>query len=353
MSDQTPPVRGFLSYTRGDNDAFDGIVDRLKGELAGKFYAQTGRKLELFLDRESIGWGVDWRDSIRSSVEAATIFIPVVSQAYFRSAMCREELLAFVAAADELGATDLVLPIVIAGANKITPDHPMPEVRMIERLNYKPVEDAYRDGYDSRGWRTKVGEMVDGLEAGVERAEGILLRRAEHESETPADVLGATVLLEEAQVKMQEAVDAFRRFSEAILQSPAWPLVTAGNAKQRLAAFVKLASDIREPALEFRRIGQLSEQQLQLTDTETRKILRELAGRGHGVGAEQRANLVTALNSINDPIEMVVAADRTIDQVKFLAMSSVPFRRAVEPAIEGMRSLRNIFDIVGAWSRTE
>lgn len=78
--------RGFISYTRADNETFGQVVNRLKADLTGQFQAQTGRTLELFLDRDSIGWGEDWRQTIRTSVQAATVFIPVVTMRFFTQA---------------------------------------------------------------------------------------------------------------------------------------------------------------------------------------------------------------------------------------------------------------------------
>lgn len=93
----TSPVgaKGFLSYARVDNDEFDAVVDRLKRDLSARFHATTGRRLEIFVDRESIGWGADWRSEIRTSVANATFFIPVISMRYFESKMCREELVSY------------------------------------------------------------------------------------------------------------------------------------------------------------------------------------------------------------------------------------------------------------------
>src|SRR3546814_1176065 len=88
-------AKGFMSYVRRDNEVHNEVVDELKHVLEGRFHAATGRELEIFVDRDSIGWGADWRASIRESVQTATFFIPVITMRYFESEACREELLAF------------------------------------------------------------------------------------------------------------------------------------------------------------------------------------------------------------------------------------------------------------------
>ncbi|HEX3825979.1 MAG TPA: TIR domain-containing protein [Sporichthyaceae bacterium] len=142
--------RGFISYTRDDNDDFNRVVGELKRTLAGRFHAHTGRQLQFFVDRDSIGWGQDWRQRIRESVQAATVFIPVVTMRYFSSEMCREELLLFHSNARQLGVTELILPVTLAGADQITADHALEEVRLIESLNYKNIESAWEAGMTHR-----------------------------------------------------------------------------------------------------------------------------------------------------------------------------------------------------------
>lgn len=73
------------------------------------------------MDRESIGWGEDWRTRIQDGINAAMVFIPVISMNYFyESSSCREELTAFYAKANELGPTQLILPLIILGRDLIT-----------------------------------------------------------------------------------------------------------------------------------------------------------------------------------------------------------------------------------------
>jgi hypothetical protein len=157
------PSQGFLSYVRNDNRDFNEVVDRLKADIGGRFHAQTGRALNLFVDRDSIGWGEDWRQRIRESVQVATVFIPVVTMRYFTSDGCREELLLFHSNAKQLGVTDLILPIILAGADQLSADDEREEVQLIESLNYKSIESAWVAGYDSPEWRRIVHEMVTEL----------------------------------------------------------------------------------------------------------------------------------------------------------------------------------------------
>ncbi len=72
---------------------------------------------------------------------------------YFNSDACRGELLAFHSNAKQMGVTDLLLPIILTGANQITADDQREEVRLIEALNHKNIEQAWIAGYDFPEWR--------------------------------------------------------------------------------------------------------------------------------------------------------------------------------------------------------
>lgn len=85
----------FLSYHHNDNDHLnDGIIQLMK-DVQEEFNFQTGKKLNLFIDRESLNWGDDWQGRLDNEVSAANIIIPAVTPRYLQSEACRKELLAF------------------------------------------------------------------------------------------------------------------------------------------------------------------------------------------------------------------------------------------------------------------
>jgi hypothetical protein len=95
-----------------DDDGFH-LVDPLRRKLQAFVKAKGGRALEIFIDRESIGWGENWRERITDSVECAPVFIPLLSANYLDSVPCRDEFLAFHARAEVLGVADLLIPILV------------------------------------------------------------------------------------------------------------------------------------------------------------------------------------------------------------------------------------------------
>lgn len=71
----------------------------------------TGEPLDLFLDRDAIRWGEDWRDKINASLASVAFFIPVMTPRYFMSPECRREVQFFARRAERLGIKELVLPL--------------------------------------------------------------------------------------------------------------------------------------------------------------------------------------------------------------------------------------------------
>jgi hypothetical protein len=63
-------LKGFWSYVHADDDADGGRVSRLAQDVAAQFEMLTGEKIGLFLDRDDITWGEDWRSKIDESLSS-------------------------------------------------------------------------------------------------------------------------------------------------------------------------------------------------------------------------------------------------------------------------------------------
>lgn len=53
---------------------------------------QTGEDFMIFQDRKDILWGERRRSRISQSIDATTLLIAVITPAFFKSDVCREEL---------------------------------------------------------------------------------------------------------------------------------------------------------------------------------------------------------------------------------------------------------------------
>lgn len=172
-----PSVRAFCSYVHKDNENFGTAVECLVEDIRSLHEAETGRTLQIFFDRADIGWGQDFRNAISDSVENATFFIPFVTARYFQSEYCRDELLSFYGKCRSLGVTELILPIILAGASQIREDSDDELVRIVARIQYINWSDIWPAGRDSSAWRIGVMHLVRRLVDLEERVESHLARK--------------------------------------------------------------------------------------------------------------------------------------------------------------------------------
>jgi hypothetical protein len=113
-----PEVIGFFSYSREDDEAFEGTLSALRDGIQRELSAQLGRSrttFRLWQDRSAIAPGQLWEAEIDTAVEQAVFFIPIVTPRAVNSHHCRFEFEAFLARERALGRTDLVFPLLYIG----------------------------------------------------------------------------------------------------------------------------------------------------------------------------------------------------------------------------------------------
>jgi TIR domain len=101
-------LKGFWSYVHADDDADGGRVTPLARDVAAQYEMLTGENIDLFLDRDDISWGEEWRKRIDESLSSIAFFIAVLTPCYFLSSECRRELQKFARSARDLGIEELV-----------------------------------------------------------------------------------------------------------------------------------------------------------------------------------------------------------------------------------------------------
>ncbi|GAA4886988.1 TIR domain-containing protein [Saccharopolyspora cebuensis] len=236
-------IRVFLSYAHADDELLD-MVKYFKVSLEHVAFADRGRRLDVFFDRESIGWGDNWKGKIRGSIEGAMIFMPVVTRQYFDRAACREELLSFHGEAERLGVTSLILPVVVMGHSYISEDSQDVAARIISERQYRNLEDAWIEGPGSATWRRTMMQLARELVDAAELAEQKLSVDAGASTTPSMGDLDDTDAPGMAEVS--EALEVFQRRGEALM-------LTMKNALAKLAESFNGAEGVQNmPAAEAR-----------------------------------------------------------------------------------------------------
>ena len=146
-------VAGFWSYSHDDNEHDGQAILRLAARIEAEFALVTGETLTLFIDRNDISWGDEWRHRIGAALAETTFFIPVITPLYFKRQECRNELLSFVGQAQSLGAIELVMPILyveVPGLSEDSSDEACALVARLQRADWRKLRLCAEDSAEYR-----------------------------------------------------------------------------------------------------------------------------------------------------------------------------------------------------------
>jgi len=179
-------VAGFWSYSHDDDERDGHGLLRLAARIRDEFALVTGESLTLFVDRNDITWGDEWRRRIDTALAETTFFIPIITPLYFKRDECRRELVSFVGQAESLGAIELVMPILYVDVPELAEDG-TDEVRaLIARMQYVDWRKLRLSAEDSPEYRQGVNSLAAKLaEVGnrYEHSESQQLLGAQDESD--------------------------------------------------------------------------------------------------------------------------------------------------------------------------
>jgi hypothetical protein len=154
---------GFWSYAHEDDMLDDGNILQLIHLIMEEYNLLSGEPLNLFVDRNDIAWGQQWRERIDTSLAETTFFIPIITPRYFTRPECRRELLEFAAKAKMLGVEELLLPILYIEMRDLSTENLDEAIALVARTQH--VDWHANRLLDSRSWeyRTAVNALAQRL----------------------------------------------------------------------------------------------------------------------------------------------------------------------------------------------
>ena len=102
---------GFASYAHADNDQDEQRITEIISRLEGEVQVQTGREFRIFVDRDDIAVGQQWKARIDDSLNEVTFLIPFLTPSFFTSGECRREVERFLEREQDVGRDDLILAV--------------------------------------------------------------------------------------------------------------------------------------------------------------------------------------------------------------------------------------------------
>jgi len=367
----------FLSYSHDDDLAMNGVATEIRTRIQLLYQAKTGRSIRIFVDRADIGWGIDWRDSITESVRNATASIPLITMNYFNREACREELMAYYSSANAIGVTQLVLPIVLAGATRISDSDPREEVRIIERLQFESLEEAWPRGFSSPEWLTALNKITEKLILALEAAE---VRIAELESPQilAADVVrrepndidsndpfeeidgdsGVYLLLQEfseASAKFAEvspkAMEDLGTFSAALGESLGDFNAVTNKAVLRQKSILA-ARQLEGPSLQLEKSGTDFLTHVSAADGALRQVVAIVGDFDVRIMREslndQLSNIRAMVEDATEGVDLT-EMDQVVEMVKLVGSMNVSLRRSIRPGHSGLAAIRDSMKIILSW----
>ncbi|MEE1755632.1 toll/interleukin-1 receptor domain-containing protein [Streptomyces sp. SP18CS02] len=353
--------RLFISYAHADNELFDDAVKSFTEDLRGFYAAKTGNDLSVFFDRESIGWGHDWRSQIDGELVNAAIFMPIITMQYFNRPACREELNAFNQSAKRLNAQYLILPVVISGAANIAADHPIPEVAAIEALQYKNLEEAFLAGRGTSEWRRELSSLTDELISVISRAElsapGIT-PTVPHSGEqsdphdTDSDFLTSVEELETLTPVLTQEIE------QVLSDLNAWTMVVTENAskvppgvtaQQMRTLSLSMANQIKAPSEKLHDSGVKFADTTEKADAVMSSIKEQISKVPNREQRDALKKLVLPTQDSDNFHEVVSDMAALLDSMASIEVMSAPLRNALKPARIGITKIQDAVRVVDRW----
>lgn len=194
---------GFWSYVHADDSLDFGRIVNLAHDIVGNYEAIRGEKIELFLDRDDLKWGDDWRAKVDDSLANVAFFIPVVTPRYFKSIECRRELQFFLERTGALGIRQIILPILYISVPELLEDDPEdPLVAAIKRAQWEPWVHLRMKERASEDYRSSVFRLAEMLVERVRSVEQVdivaAVEKAGEVFDSEGGILDRLVALEEA-----------------------------------------------------------------------------------------------------------------------------------------------------------
>lgn len=241
----------FLSYVHSDDEHSRGRIVQFAKDLVAYYDFLFGRKISLFVDRDSLEWGVDWRARLLDETQSTSFLLAVVTPRYLQSQACRSEFLQFSAAAQREEEPRLLLPLVwvdVSSTDVVAADDPV--LSKIASTQFLDVGEIRRLVPNSIEYDQLLEEVATRLKATVDArdASGSEAVAKPREQEDDRDLLEVMEALEARQGALEEATggfkNAFDRLGAVFTDRPtSRPTPTYAGAAQ----MAKLGADLAVP----------------------------------------------------------------------------------------------------------
>jgi len=334
--------QGFWSYVHKDDQADAGRLTHLANDIVQEYEMLTNDSIELFLDRDDIEWGHEWKRRIDGSLAGVAFFVSVLTPRYFASPVCRSELNTFARRASELGVERLLLPILytnVPGLEDDTDDELMKLVSRFQWVDWRELRFADRSSSAYRLAVSKLAQRLADANLAAETSEvsEAVIARAE-KLDDDAGVLDLLANFEQA---LPDLTATTQEISAEILTINTVVLETqremqasqAPTFAQRLLLLRKLALGLAGPSDRLSSLGDAFAKQLHDVDLGVRAIIERAP-----LEPESREEFQQFFASIRG---MVSSAEQGMDGMEHMINAAAPLEKLSRDVRAPIRDMRH------------
>jgi hypothetical protein len=343
---------GFWSYVHADDHAENGKITSLAEDVTSQYELLTGERINLFLDKNSLEWGEQWKKKVDEGLGSVAFFIAVITPRYFMSAECRRELQAFARKSSQLGIRELVLPLLYVDVSALRDDSPDDDlVNLIKQYQWEDWRELRFEEPDSKAYRKAVSRLAERLQEANRKSESMMIvapieRPAEphgDDSETAPGTLDRLAEWEDIAPVMQKTLEDITAHIQevgAIMNEANQEIGQRSNQGQtfahRLIITRLAASKLQHPADELLALGNNFATQLHLYDIGVRTLV-EVVGSDPDCNTDDKTEICRLFESLltlsSSAKEGLGSLQSMIDQITPLEKIS----RDLRPPLRGLR----------------
>lgn len=357
-------ARGFWSYVHKDDEAQGGAISKLARDVVAQYEMITGESIELFLDRDRLEWGDDWRKKVDESLATVAFFIPVMTPRYFQSVECRRELNHFVRRAKNLGLEELIMPVMYVDFPGIREDVPTDEaIALVKPYHWEDWTKLRYVSSEADSYRIAVGGMAQRLADATVKADhanvaGAVSALAEQGIDDLPGELDLMGKMEEVLPAWTDTVSAIGKEIEAIgllMQDATEDLNSPHNNKAfaaKLTVLRQTASKLKGPAENIKNFGEEFTKQLNDVDQGMVVVIQKIAAEAEA-GSNEKSEACTFFSSIR---EMATASDiglgtlkEMIDAIQPIEGMSRDLRQPLKTLKRGLIAMYEGRDVINSW----
>ena len=370
-------IAGFWSYVRHDDLDDGGRILSLSRKLRAEYRIQTGDEVVIFVDRDSLEWGEEWKERINDAIAGTTFFIPVITPSYFHSRECRNELLKFAREAKRLGLDQLLMPVYWVTVPELEGDAENSSdeaIALVSRYQRQDLRLVRLEDESSAAFRKAVSELAADLAERVARATTDtpitvspqattatslkLVSRAQEDDDRPG-VLEVLAEGEEALPRLAEILESFaaeifgmNELTERVTDDLNAAIVRNADMKTRLQIAQAFGTELNKPAANIERLGHEYGSVLSTVDSAMHAVLDAAADLKTPEDIAQRDALIKVLVNVAGESDKALTQMATLIEVlkttaRFSRTLRIPIKR-IQTGLQGFLDGRALID---EWAR--